>query len=176
MPYKDYEKQKIHSRAYYYKNRKKKIKYAKEYYYKNWEKSQEKRNKWLKDNPGKVKEYKKKYLQSEKGTKARKKGELKFNQSEKGKVNIKNKNAQRRSYLENAGKFTLREWQNKLKEHNYQCAICKKTEIDLLNETKKGLTVDHIIPISKGGLNIINNLQPLCRSCNSKKGHKLLNQ
>ncbi|CAD5979414.1 HNH endonuclease [Planktothrix tepida] len=46
---------------------------------------------------------------------------------------------------------------------NYQCKSCGKTE----NETQ--LTMDHIIPLAKGGSNDISNLQTLCSQCNQKK-------
>ncbi len=35
--------------------------------------------------------------------------------------------------------------------------------------SRQFLSVDHRIPVSRGGLNIIENLQTLCKSCNSKK-------
>lgn len=44
------------------------------------------------------------------------------------------------------------------------CAFCYST-------TK--LTIDHIIPVSKGGLDDIENLQCLCFPCNRAKSNKL---
>ena len=35
---------------------------------------------------------------------------------------------------------------------------------------RKGLTVDHIVPVSKGGTNDPDNLRTLCGPCNSSKG------
>ena len=58
------------------------------------------------------------------------------------------------------GSHTLKEWKELKKEYNYRCAYCGK---------KKNLTKDHMIPLSKGGSDYIRNIQPLCRSCNSKK-------
>lgn len=43
----------------------------------------------------------------------------------------------------------------------YRCKHCG---------THKDLCCDHIIPESKGGETSLDNLQTLCRSCNSKKG------
>lgn len=39
--------------------------------------------------------------------------------------------------------------------------------------TESNLTCDHIHPESKGGTTTLDNLQTLCRSCNSKKGVKV---
>lgn len=40
------------------------------------------------------------------------------------------------------------------------CAKCGRTE---------RLTVDHIVPLAKGGENDLDNMQILCKSCNSRK-------
>lgn len=47
--------------------------------------------------------------------------------------------------------------------HAEFCAFCASPE---------NLTIDHIIPIFKGGLNELDNLQYLCRPCHNKKSHK----
>mgnify|MGYP003617968897 CR=1 FL=1 len=62
------------------------------------------------------------------------------------------------------GKHSLFEW-NALKEvYENKCAYCRSEE---------KLTKDHIIPLSKGGTDFIENIQPLCKSCNSKKHNKI---
>lgn len=58
------------------------------------------------------------------------------------------------------GHHTPVEWANLCAEHAYCCAHCHKF---------RSLTRDHIIPLSKGGSDLIDNIQPLCRSCNSIK-------
>lgn len=63
------------------------------------------------------------------------------------------------------GHHTEEEWLEKKKKYDGKCANCG---------TKENITKDHIIPYSKGGSNYIENIQPLCAKCNSKKYNNIL--
>ena len=73
-----------------------------------------------------------------------------------------------------AGSFTTKEW-NELIEKYDRCPRCKRlwSEIPCPRGRKSVVTRDHMTAISKGGSNAIENIQPLCYSCNSKKGDRL---
>jgi 5-methylcytosine-specific restriction endonuclease McrA len=65
------------------------------------------------------------------------------------------------------------QWENLKSLNDYRCVSCKIDEIALQAKWGKSwlskLTKDHIIPLSKGGTDYIENIQPLCVSCNSMK-------
>lgn len=51
--------------------------------------------------------------------------------------------------------------------------ICKNCGASLAKEANLLLEIDHIIPLSKGGLTAEDNLQTLCWKCNRSKGAKI---
>lgn len=61
------------------------------------------------------------------------------------------------------GKIHPEIWNNIKRRYDYTCPACARSEPEIT------LTKDHIIPISRGGTNDPSNLQPLCKSCNSRK-------
>lgn len=73
----------------------------------------------------------------------------------------------RKNVLAN-GSLTKSEWELILEKYNRACLCCNKNHLEVT------ITMDHIIPISKGGQHISENVQPLCISCNSSKSNKII--
>ena len=67
----------------------------------------------------------------------------------------------RRVLLIGAGTYTPEEWLAVCDRADNRCLRCGSDE---------PLTVDHVTPLSRGGSNTVENLQSLCRRCNSIKG------
>lgn len=63
--------------------------------------------------------------------------------------------------MSNAYKRNLRK--EVLRRDGHKCLLCGSRE---------DLTLDHIVPKSKGGKLIYNNLQTLCKQCNASKGQR----
>ena len=54
-------------------------------------------------------------------------------------------------------------WRQNIKDAwNHECAYC---------ESKDDITLDHVTPQCKGGLDIKTNVVACCHSCNQSKGH-----
>lgn len=74
----------------------------------------------------------------------------------------------------NGGTWTAAEWMTLKRQLGFRCVGCRLPEIKLWC-LRRRLVPDHIVPLTKGGLNVIENLQPLCHGtggCNNKKGSK----
>jgi len=59
--------------------------------------------------------------------------------------------------------FTGEQWLELCEKYEHCCVACGE---------RRKLTPDHIVPLSKGGSNGIDNIQPLCGHCNSAKRTK----
>jgi hypothetical protein len=57
-------------------------------------------------------------------------------------------------------------------KYNYKCHYCGYDNENHNIDYGENLHLDHIMPLSKGGLTVVDNIQLLCRTCNCKKSNK----
>jgi 5-methylcytosine-specific restriction endonuclease McrA len=164
-------------RANYLANREKQLKQGKLWKKRNRSKARASYTRWAKKYPDKVKAKRKAYYEANK--EAAKAYSMKYRAEhsvlvKKSLAEWKKKNPdkvsallQKRRAAKTAagGAYTYIQWVELCKRYHNKCLSCNK---------KKRLTPDHVIPISKGGTSNISNIQPLCGSCNSSKGTKIV--
>lgn len=118
---------------------------------------------------GKFKEYWKKYVRTDGFKKYMREFEKKNRQRPdvrfKDKVRCEKYRAQKISSSD--GTVTVDSVQELLKQQENKCKLCGIS----LNERKPHM--DHIYPISKGGVHTISNIQWLCYICNISKSNKI---
>ena len=117
---------------------------------------------WSKKNPEKVKEAACKWYNNNTDLAIQRNRVCRKNKPEVYKA----AKARRRAKVKGSGgSFSAAEWILLCTLYNNKCLCCKRKEI---------LEADHIVPVSKGGTSNIENIQPLCRSCNARKRAKTI--
>ncbi len=123
---------------------------------------------WVERNPNGPLEAQRKYLKKTNYRKAKK-----FLASAKGQLSIVKMNSRRRS--RKAGALTENshlvsgEWfLGKQKEQGFRCYYCWSMPMKM--------SLEHVVPISRGGKHECSNIVAVCKSCNSSKGNKLLSE
>ena len=153
-----------YNEEYHKDNRKKVLKRQRKFYQDNHKKMLEYFKQWRKNNS----EYIKKWRYDNK--EYHNVYQIKWRKTEKGKANQQRGSTKRRAKIKDIiNTLTSQEWLDILEKYNYRCAYCGvEFNCELLPEK------DHVIPISKGGHNVKENVVPACRSCNAKKYNKIL--
>lgn len=136
-------------RKYYRKNKHRLLERFKEYFKKNSEYKKEYDRQHHLNNSEKYRKYSKKYQKEN---------------PEKRRALYR----ERRARLNGAvgGHFTEKEWQQLLDKYGHKCLCCGATD--------KKLERDHVIPLGPPHSDEISNIQPLCRTCNTRKGRKVI--
>lgn len=123
--------------------------YKKQYYEEHKEEKAEYQKQYYEEHKEEIAEYNKQYRESN--------PHIVFNKNVLKRVRINN--------IEVKGRITSEQWYEVFNFFNNSCAY---SEEELTNNK----TLDHIIPLSKGGTNEIWNVIPCSRSCNSSKQDK----
>lgn len=74
------------------------------------------------------------------------------------------------------GTHTEQEWMDLLSMWNWRCFYCAEPVQKNSPDPKHEATKDHMVPISRGGVNFIGNIVPACLRCNQLKGDKTVDE
>jgi hypothetical protein len=181
------DKVKTESRRYYLGHRNKRIDAASRWTKKNWQRVLDRRNtnreeylrkrrEWYAKNAererAKHKEYvlrnKAKALECTREWRSRNKTHIKeYNSkwSAEHPDSMMERCHKRRARINNSAEhFTQEQFRDLVKSYKGRCLRCGATD--------KQIVPDHVVPLSRGGSDSIDNIQPLCRGCNSWKHSK----
>jgi hypothetical protein len=74
------------------------------------------------------------------------------------------------------GSHTEREWLDLLEQWNWRCFYCAEPVQRNAPDPQHEATKDHMVPISRGGVDYIANIVPACLHCNQLKGNKTVEE
>ena len=152
-------------KQYYEENKEKKAEYDKQYRKNNKERRTKQKKQYYEENKEKVLKHQKEYYQDNKEKIAKRNKQ--YVQSPKGQAVQFNARVKRRMKENNQGNgINVSQWLDMMNYFNWECAYSGKS-IDKYNRT-----IDHIIPIAKGGEHEIWNLVPMYNSYNFSKNDK----
>lgn len=132
-----------------------------QYRHKNRESDNEKKRRWHEANKEADNERRRRHYEANK--EAAKEHQRQWKRSNPDTVRAANQRRRTRK-AGNGGSYTAAEWKTLCEQYNNRCLACGKGDVKL--------TVDHVIPLSMGGSSDIDNIQPLCLSCNVRKHGK----
>lgn len=187
------EKLRLKARNYYHRNAEKCRERRKLYYWKNRKLEIDKNKKWCQENQDKRRLHRKKYYENNKEkclAKNKEYSNLHPDVNKKAIKKYRNKNLEKckkmirdwirnnRSKLThyrnqrslrkrtNGGKgISYEKWQEMIEGENKFCFYC--------GDYPEKLTMDHFIPLSKGGKHDISNIVPACMFCNTSKNNQM---
>jgi len=152
--------------------------YKKQYGENNKEKIFKYKTQYREDNKEKISEYGKQYYLGHKEQIAEKNRQYNINNKKqlarkKRQYYLKNPNIStnsraRRLKIIGSSEISTAEWKDIMELCDWRCIYCG------VPLTKINRSVDHILPLSKGGQHNKRNLVPVCRLCNSSKNDKFL--
>jgi len=138
-------------------------------WYKKWVKETNYKNNYYNNNKEKIKEKSREIYQCNKEKEKERTRVWKKNNREKinkwlsKPINRIKDNLRKYKRRGAIGKIEYSDWVDLCNKYENKCLCCG---------AKEKMTIDHVIPLILGGTNSIENVQPLCLSCNSKKGIK----